>query len=361
MSLIYDRIYGCLAATRIASAMGAHTEGWTRKRIKETYGVLEDFHPYHHYKEITDWVHPAGSTEDGIERQKLMCTAIIEKQDRITAEDLIDTWKKVLDPKKMVNMTEQFDRDQLAVAKTGMVPAADLGRYCKYLHLNTTIRSFHAIPMINAGDIESTIRDLYDVGRVYQPLSSDSYAYGVAYNAAVAHAMTPEATVDSVLEIARKYADPMVKAQLERDLAVARKYREPLEMEEELHGFYTASDVKYDASRAHETACKAIAIFAVAQGDVRKCIVAAVNFGRDTDCLAAATGGLAGALRGIEAVPADWAARVDEVTKDHPYSNSRMSMKETADGLYGAFRSKVARMKSYVSFAEANDRGTSPS
>ncbi len=144
MSYIYDRIYGIIAATRTASAMGAAVEGWTTKAIIDKFGVLEHFEPFHHYKERTQWVHPAGCTEDGIERQKLMCTAIIEKQDRITANDLVETWKKVLDPAKMVNMTEQFDRDLLAVARAGIVPAADLGTFCKYLHLNTTIRSFHA-------------------------------------------------------------------------------------------------------------------------------------------------------------------------------------------------------------------------
>lgn len=354
MSFIYDRIFGCLAATRIASAMGAHTEGWSHAKIADTYGVLEEFHPYHHYSHLTDWVHPAGSTEDGIERQKLMCTAIIHKQDRISADDLVDTWKQELDPEKMVNMTEQFDRDLLATAKSGLVPPSDLGRYCRYLHLNTTIRSFHPIAMINAGDIKNTIADLYDVGRVYQPTTSDSYPYGVSYNAAASHAMTPEATVESVIETALRYASPMVKAQLERDLAVAGKYQEPLEMEEELHRFYTAKDAKYDAARAHETACKSIAIFAAAKGDVRKCIVAAVNFGRDTDCLAAATAGLAGALQGIDSVPAEWVQTVDKVTADHPYTNSRMSMKETVDGLYGAFRSKVENMKRYISYAERN-------
>ncbi|MFC1716816.1 hypothetical protein ACFL6S_24320 [Candidatus Poribacteria bacterium] len=32
---------------------------------------------------------PPGTTEDGVERQKLMLIAIIEKQDRITAEDVV--------------------------------------------------------------------------------------------------------------------------------------------------------------------------------------------------------------------------------------------------------------------------------
>ena len=354
MSFIFERIYGCLAATRVASAMGARPEGKSRTEIIEEYGIIDDFYPYHHYSNVTDWVHPAGSTEDGIERQKLMCTAIIEKGDRITADDLVATWIKVCDPEKMVNMTEQFDRDLLSVVKSGIIRASDLGNFCKYSHLNTTIRSFHALCMINAGDIPSMIQDLYDVGRVYQPLSSDAFPYGAAYNAAVVHAMTPEATVESVIETAIAYASPRVKAQIERDLSVARKYKEPLDMVEEINQNYAAKDAPYDQSRAHETACKAIAIFAVAKGDVRKCTITAVNFGRDTDCVAASAAGLAGALRGIENVPTEWVTKVDEVTKNHPYTNSRMTMEETAEGIMRAFKNKTDRMKRYIAYAESN-------
>ena len=101
------------------------------------------------------------------------------------------------------------------------------------------------------------------------------------------------------------------------------------------------------------TACKALAIFAAAKGDVRECTIAAVNFGRDADCLAASAAGLAGALRGISNVPSKWVDKVEEVTKDHPYTNSRLTMEETAEGIMNAFRNKTERMKQYVSFAES--------
>lgn len=38
----------------------------------------------------------------------------------------------------------------------------------------------------------------------------------------------------------------------------------------------------------------------------RECVLAAVNLGRDTDTVAAIAGGLAGALYGYDAIPADW-------------------------------------------------------
>ena len=56
-------------------------------------------------------------------------------------------------------------------------------------NLNTLARSFHAIPVINACDVDGVIRDVYDVGRAYQPLDSLAFVWGAAYNAGVAHAM----------------------------------------------------------------------------------------------------------------------------------------------------------------------------
>ena len=49
MATLYEKIYGCLAASRAASAMGAVVEGWTPERIRETYGYVDRFYSYLHY------------------------------------------------------------------------------------------------------------------------------------------------------------------------------------------------------------------------------------------------------------------------------------------------------------------------
>jgi ADP-ribosylglycohydrolase len=74
-----DKIFGCIAGSRMGSAFGAPVEGWSVDKIRAEYGVLDRFLPYGHYRKR--WQRPPGTTEDGIERQKLMCLAIIEKQD----------------------------------------------------------------------------------------------------------------------------------------------------------------------------------------------------------------------------------------------------------------------------------------
>ena len=41
MANLLDKIYGCIAASRIGSSMGTLTEGWSVARIKEVYGVVQ--------------------------------------------------------------------------------------------------------------------------------------------------------------------------------------------------------------------------------------------------------------------------------------------------------------------------------
>ena len=357
---LFDKIHGCLAGSRIGSAMGAAVEGWTMEQIAEKHGVFDKLVAYHHYN--VDWDHPAGSTEDGIERQKLMCTAIIEKQDRITAEDLARTWVKVLDPEKMKYMTEAFDRELLAQAKSGTVPAWELGRLSKYPHLNTTARSFHAIALINACDIDGVIRDVYEIGRMYQPPHSDSFAWGAAYNAAVVHAMKPDATVKSVIETALKYSTPKIQKEIQHGLDIAKKYSEPLDMRKELNEVYTSEQSLYCAQRRmkhyrassiYETVTKALAVFAATKGNVKDAIIVSVNFGRDTDCLAATAAGLVGAFSGAATIPPTWIKTVEQGTSNNPYTNSHMTIKQTAEGMYSALRNKVSRMKDYVTLVES--------
>ena len=66
--------------------MGAPCEGWSYERIEKEYGTIDRLLPYQHYS--NGWNREPGTTEDGVERQKLMITAIIEKKDRVNAEDV---------------------------------------------------------------------------------------------------------------------------------------------------------------------------------------------------------------------------------------------------------------------------------
>jgi ADP-ribosylglycohydrolase len=353
---LFDKVYGCIAGAYIGSAMGVPVEGWDKSRIASKYGLLQDLQPRSAYKEIL----PPGTTEDGMERQKYMYLAIIEKQDRITADDLVRTWLKVMNNEKlegMKRMTEQFDRDLMEIARTGTVPARRLGEK-GYANLNAPIRCFHPIALINACDEDGAIKDMQDILRVYQPVESDGYEWGAAYMAAVAHAFRADASVDSVIETALKHSSAGMKKEIQAGIDIVAKISDPINERKAIYIEFAKiynrqSDTGPDAgaypqSRAHECTTMSLSFFKAVKGNVKDGIILAANNGRDADCNTAATGGLCGAFSGTKTIPAEWITTVDAATKKNPYTNSQLTIEETAKGMYAALQSKAKKMSAYV-------------
>ncbi|MFO7698244.1 MAG: ADP-ribosylglycohydrolase family protein, partial [Anaerolineae bacterium] len=95
-----------------------------------------------------------------------------------------------------------------------------------------------------------------------------------------------------------------------------------------------------------------LAIVAATGGQLRPAMIAAVNYGRDTDCLAAVAGGLAGALSGADDLDPAWIAQVNTATKADPYTCSLLDIDETTEGLYRAVRSRITRQRQSLAVLE---------
>ena len=67
--------------------------------------------------------------------------------------------------------------------------------------------------------------------------------------------------------------------------------------------------------------------------DFKSCLLQAVNLGNDTDTVAAVTGGMAGCVYGLNALPMDW---VDSIVR-----------KDMIDGLYESFEAKMEKLTQY--------------
>jgi ADP-ribosylglycohydrolase len=368
-SSIFDRIYGIILGSRGGSSLGAVVEGMDRtSEIERIYGTFNEFIPYNHYDVY--WSHPAGGTEDGIERQKAICTAIIEKQNRIRAEDLMKIWVRDFEIKDMYYMTQPYDKTLLAYAKWGCSPEElpsskyggmpdDLGN-----HIHLTARVFHPIPVINAGDPSGAIEDTKEIGRLfYEDRDDDAFAWGGVYNAALALAVLPGATVDSVIEGALKYATPEMRNEIEYGLSVAGRYSNPMDkgFREELNKMYVDPEspycaskriTKYIGSSVYENVTCAFAILKASKGNVELAVTIANNRGRDTDCTAASAGGLAGALTGTSTIPEEWIRNLEKGTCDNPYTNSHMPNKATAQALYRALQNKLKNMEEELKISE---------
>jgi len=360
MGTLRDKFRGCIAASWIGSAMGAPVEGWSREEVQAKHGFLDKLLAYRHYTGETDWLRPSGTTEDGIERQKLIASAIIEKQDRILAHDLVAVWLRDLDPEKMRYKQERFDRSLLELAKAG-VPPSELGRLWPYPNVVSMARASHPLGLINAGDPIGAADDSFEVGKVYATETAFALRWAALYNGAIAEACQPHATVTSVLDVARRLVSYRSEAgtlyamydtiaqEVERAVNLAEKHTDPMALRDEFYQHYHGGGYfNYGMSQANEIIPKGLAVFALANGDPREAILTAVNFGRDTDCLAAVAGGLAGALSGVQALPDDWVAQVNEATRQDPYTNSRRTIEETADALLAAFQARCQRLGQYL-------------
>jgi ADP-ribosylglycohydrolase len=322
--------------------MGAPVEGWPYERVGAQYGVLDRFLPYAHYDR--SWKRPPGTTEDGTERQRLLCTAIIEKRGRITPEDLARVWLRDCNEEHMRQTMEGFDSRLVRLVRAG-VPPRRLGEYSGWRELVSVARSCHPLGIINGGDPEQARQDCLDVGRMYFPEGDVGLEWAGLVAGAIAHALVPGATVRSVIRTALGLASERVARELQAGLALTRGVGDALAMRQRFGERYRRQGVGYALSYADEIVTKAFAIFKVTGGDPRKAIVAAVNFGRDTDCLASIAGGLAGALSGARRVPAEWVRALDKATAKNRYTVSKRTLAETADGLVRALRQEMLHLR----------------
>jgi hypothetical protein len=230
----------------------------------------------------------------------------------------------------------------------GGVPAGDIGRYCAWTGLVSFARSCHPVGLINAGDPEGAVADAYDVGRLYQPVGvGEGLMWAGVVAAGIAKACEPGATVNDVLTAATRHCNATVRREIDRALEIAGRHRDPLGMRTEFNRYYSGRGLHYALSYANEIVAKGLAIFALAGGDVEQATVASVNFGRDTDCLAAVAAGLSGALGGTASIPREWIETVDAATLANPHLHYQDRIADTAGQLYDAFQARMARLSRY--------------
>jgi ADP-ribosylglycohydrolase len=179
------------------------------------------------------------------------------------------------------------------------------------------------VGIANAGDVEGAYREALDLTGAHQSSYGREAAGVVA--ACVAAALQPAASVESVVETALRLAKDgtrdaigsVVDAAAALDgwrdggLAALRTAFAPFDSVGETYA-QPAQDAR-TPSRTHaiEELPIALGLLVATGGDYVETVLGGVNYGRDADSIASIGGALAGALRGIDAVPREW---VDEVS-----------------------------------------------
>jgi ADP-ribosylglycohydrolase len=355
---LFRRIYGCEAAGAIANSMGDVTEGMSWRQIEKRYGLVDKllaqdkkgsrrtqrFGP--------DWVRhahhrPPGMTEDGFERHRLCTSAILKKGGRISLEDLAGTWVEDINPDNFGYLLGPQDQVIYNLLRTGL-PPWEVGRYAAWPAFIGTSKMIMPVGMVNACRPDAAARDALVLGQIKDVKGRPgNYALEVCASiaAATAEALRPNATVDSVIETALAQLPKEPRREVEQGLNWARKAKNWKELRPLYEKRYEGKRI----SNAVEVLSGGLACFLMADGQPRQAIIYAVNLGRDTDCKAYVAGGLAGALRGIEAIPSEWVETVEKQVVNDPYTVSRRTARQAAEGLYQACVNEMQKVRTAVS------------
>ncbi|MBC7264844.1 MAG: ADP-ribosylglycohydrolase family protein [Chloroflexi bacterium] len=177
------------------------------------------------------------------------------------------------------------------------------------------------VGLIHPGRIDSAIETAVEATLVTHG-TQVGIAAACAQAAGIAEALTPEADVLSVVTAAlegarrgeqlgrakgRVVPAPCVADRIELAVSLAIHAKDPFEAGELIQRYI---GTYLPAAEALPTA---IGLFVAAKGDPYSAMVAGATVGGDTDTISSMAGALCGALRGIEAIPADWYQAVEDV------------------------------------------------
>lgn len=313
---ITDRVFGCLVGGAIGDALGATVEGWSYRRIRAEFDRVEEFRPYNNPHSTGK----AGSVTDDSVLSHYLAHTIAESGGRITPEDYAEVLCEHLNPDR-VWITEEIVHQKLLAGISpwrsgiGTIPAA------------TATTAIAPVGIINAADPRQAYQDGVVIAGVTQDGVERDAAGTVA--AGIAEAITPDATVQDVVDVMREFSvDQVYRAiDLTADLVA-----ESTTIDEFVASFYDQlldwrwPAVEWDKERYYEGEIFSgssleilpvvIALLELTEGDANEAIIEGASFGRDCDTIGHLTGNIAGALRGAESIRDGWISEVERTNRD---------------------------------------------
>jgi ADP-ribosylglycohydrolase len=343
---LVDRAVGCLAGAAVGDALGGATEGWEAREIAEHYGgpvtgivqsirrmrgLEKPFSPFHKGD---------GHVTDDTLLTRALVAVYAEKRDRLTAFDIAERLvPRLVDEKVWV---PEYGREELLYHRLFLAEKW-LVLKLKYGHadpreagvgniVNCGAAIYMApVGLANAGDPDAAYAEALDISGAHQ------WSYGreaaAVLAAAVAEAVTPGATVDGVVETALRVAHDGTRAAIAAVVDAAATLTDwesaLVPLRAAFAPFDSVGPVYAEPGLAARTPSRlhaieelpiALGLLVVTQGGFEGTVLGGVNYGRDSDSIAAMGGALAGALGGTAALRRDW---VDEVG-----AASRMDLEE---------------------------------
>jgi len=324
---LYKKVYGCIMGGACGDALGAPVENMHYLDIEAQFGHVEDLIPFvtpregerAPYEALDKfdqeephsvlwetggaWGAVPGTYTDDMRFRLLVLQAIVRKGGRIDGMDVARTlmdyrltaWGATRTPTHSWVPPEHPDIEKRwtpGIASVDFIVAAGARRKALWPDWGWDA----PLGIVNACRPDLAAEDGYVVA------------------AAVAEAFRPGAAYETVIQVAIEYAYTEVPlgrelaVRIEKALEVAGKCRDVYEFRAPYYARFLNS---VNAFSVLETVPAALALLYIARGDPQVAIVGAANLGRDCDSSACIAGEIAGALAGIEALPAHWVQQVN--------------------------------------------------
>lgn len=338
---LIDGVRGCLYGLVVGDALGGSTEGYPPEVIRKRFGgwVTDIVGPF-----SADWqtarpISPFHKGDGHITDDTLMTLALAsvyeEVRDHLSAFDMADYLvPKIAD--KVVFIPE-LERETVLVNRLFYAEKYLLLRL-RHAHIdpreagvgnvvNCGAAMYMApVGIINAGNPSGAYGEAIEIAGAHQS-SFGREAAGVMA-AAVAEALRPDATVDSVIEVCLELAHDGTRAAIlavteaaggcsnwEDAIPILRDAIRPFDSVGEAYRSPDLDARKPSRRNAIEELPVALGMLKATGGDYVGTVLGGVNYGRDSDSIAQMGGAVAGALHGEGAVPATWIARVSEASR----------------------------------------------
>jgi ADP-ribosylglycohydrolase len=332
MDALVMKATGALAGAAVGDALGGAAEGNTPEAIQERYdgfitGIVPPF--------LEDWrnarpIAPYHKGDGHVTDDTLMTTALVDVYD--TVRDHLDAYAiadhlvpLLIGDKRWI---PEFESEGLLLhriflAEKWLVTRLHYGhidpREAGVGNIVNCGATMYVAPIgiVNAGAPDAAYAEAIDVAGAHQS-SYGREAAGV-YAAAVAEAMRPGASVSSVVETALRLAKDGTRDAIasvvdaaatvtdwHSGLGVLRAAVEPFDTVGP-HYRQPAKDARIPSrTKSIEELPVALGMLVAAQGDYSEAVLGSVNYGRDSDSIAVMAGSIAGALGGVDVVPAEW-------------------------------------------------------
>ncbi|WP_435298828.1 ADP-ribosylglycohydrolase family protein [Timonella sp. A28] len=362
MNWLEDRIHAVLQGAAVGDALGGAIEGWSPEQIQERHngpvtGIVGPF--YENWKTARP-IAPYYKGDGHITDDTLMTHALVEvyaqAQRHLDAYDIAT----YLVPKMMneIRWVPEFDAEatllqRVFLAEKWIVAKLHYGhqdpREAGVGNIVNCGAAMYMAPVgiVNAGNPRAAYLEGLDLAGTHQ-WSYGREAAGI-FAAAVAAALQPEATAQTIFNTCLELAHDGTRAALEAMLDVVEQARKDgvvtdqtelnRRLRDGIRPFDTVGETyrepAMDARRASRTKSieelpVALGLVLAHQGDFVASVLGATNYGRDADSIATMAGSICAALGGTPVIPQEWIQTVEQASK--------ISIGPVADSLYTVTR-----------------------